>query len=107
MSKDDFVQTLKGQGCGQEMSDLVVGVVSALDAGGMADQLEVLETRVLARGPHAIFDIGPQEGDGCELSFKPMVELLLREVQYLAGLATMPATERAERIEWTLQMAGF
>jgi hypothetical protein len=106
MSREDLVQTITGHGR-QEMSELVVDVVSALEAGGLADQVDVLGARVLARGPQEIFDIASSQDDDGEMSFKPMVELLLREVLHLARLDALPAAVRVDQIRWTLEMAGF
>jgi hypothetical protein len=106
MSKSTFVRILTSHDA-KEISDLVGDVVSALEAGGLSDQLDVLEARVLARGPDAIFDGEPQPDHERALSFKPMVELLLREVLHLARLDALPTAARVEQIQWTLEMAGF
>jgi len=39
--------------------------------------------------------------------FKPMAELLLRELEQLSTAQNMPVAERRRRIEWTFEMAGF
>ena len=105
MSHKAIVQMLTSHDA-KDLSNLVADVVGALEAGGLSDQLDVLEARVLARGPEAIFDLEPRS-DQRTLSFKPMVELLLREVAYLARLDALPTVERADQIRWTLDMAGF
>ena len=106
MSQRTIVQILTSHDA-KELSDLVADVVGALEAGGLSDQLDVLEARVLARGPDAIFEREPQMEHEGKLSFKPMVELLFREVAHLARLDALPAAERAGQIQWTLDMAGF
>ena len=48
-----------------------------------------------------------EENSAVRWRFKPMAELLLRELKQVATAQNMPVAERRRRIEWTFEMAGF
>jgi hypothetical protein len=87
-----------------ELERLIVDVVRTLRDAQMHQALCAFDERVLSREPEHLFDT-PE--DGSEPSFKPMVELLLRELMAL-GTATDSRLDRLEtRALEAIHLAGF
>ena len=88
------------------MQDLVRATFAALENQSMAEVVEALRDRVFTRHPDELLET-TVERDVCQWSFKPMVELMLREVLYLATTDQLPADERRQEIAATMVLAGF
>ena len=89
-----------------EMRELALSVLAALERADLADVARALHDRVFACSINALLE--PYE-ENCVVRwrFKPMAELLLRELKQVASAQDMPLVERRRRIEWTFEMAGF
>ena len=90
-----------------EMRELALAAASALDDVDLSEELGALQTRVLGRPSDELFDVGQSDDGSWAWSFKPMVELLLREILDVAHKPAMPMPERRRQIEWALRMSGF
>ena len=90
----------------QEMQDLLRKTFSALDDERLVDVVQALRERVFAREPDDLLDTAIVNGV-YECSFKPMVELLLRELLYLATTEALPFDERRQDMIAVMALAGF
>jgi hypothetical protein len=89
-----------------EMRELALSALAALERADLADVARALHDRVFGCSIEALFE--PYEENGLvRWRFKPMAELVLRELKQLAAAQNMPVAERRRRIEWTFDMAGF
>jgi hypothetical protein len=102
-SAENSLPEIRGR---QEMQDLVRATFAALENESMAEVVEALRDRVFTRHPDELLETTVQR-DVCQWSFKPMVELMLREVLYLATSDQLPAAERRQEIAATIVLAGF
>jgi hypothetical protein len=89
-----------------EMRELALSALAALERADLADVARALHDRVFGGDINALFE-AYEENSVLRWRFKPMAELLLRELKQLATAPHMPIAERRRRIEWTLDMAGF
>ena len=88
------------------MRELALSALAALERADLANVARALHDRVFARSINVLLE--PYEENGVvRWRFKPMAELLLRELKQLAAAQDMPLAERRRRIEWTFDMAGF
>ena len=90
----------------QEMQDLLRSTFSALDTESLLDVVQALRERVFEREPDHLLDTVLVNGV-YECSFKPMVELLLRELLYLATTDALPFDERRKDMIAVMALAGF
>ncbi len=90
----------------QEMQDLLRNTFSALDTESLVDVVQALRERVFGREPDDLLDTMLVNGV-YECSFKPMVELLLRELLYLATVDAPPVDERRQDMIAVIALAGF
>jgi hypothetical protein len=88
----------------QELEELVRATFSALESE--SEIVHALRERVFARDPDELLDSVVSNGV-CVWSFKPMVELLLRELLYLAREDRIPADERRQDMAAAIVLAGF
>jgi hypothetical protein len=96
------VEQFRGQ---REMRQLAMLTIKALEQASLADEARARHDRVLARRPEELMDHS-LNGRHKEWHFKPMVELLLREVHDIAR-AERPIEERRHEVSWVLDMSGF
>jgi hypothetical protein len=96
------VEQFRGQ---REMRQLAMLTIKALEQATLADEARALHDRVLARRPEELME-HRMLGRHKEWHFKPMVELLLREVHGIAQ-ADRPIEERRHEVAWVLDMSGF
>jgi len=89
-----------------EMRELALSVLAALERADLADVARALHDRVFACSINALLE-PYEENSVVRWRFKPMAELLLRELEQVATAQEMPVAERRRRIEWTFEMAGF
>ena len=89
-----------------EMRGLALDVLAALERAGLADVARALHDRVFSCSINALLE-SYEENSVVRWRFKPMAELLLRELKQLSTAQNMPVAERRRRIEWTFEMAGF
>jgi hypothetical protein len=89
-----------------EMRELALSVLAALDRADLADVARTLHDRMFGCDVNALLE-SYEENSVVRWRFKPMAELLLRELKQLATVPGMPIAERRRRIEWTFDMAGF
>lgn len=85
---------------------LTVMAIAALDASDLRDEMTSVRTRLLSRPPEQLLD-QVVEGANVVWTFKPVVELLMRELAHLATAPDLSIEERRERVRWTLDVAGF
>ena len=112
LAGDFFVDSGGGKISGEpmrgaaEMRELALSVLAALERADLADIERALHDRVFACSINALLE-PYEENRVVRWRFKPMAELLLRELKQIASAPDMPAVERRRRIEWTFEMAGF
>jgi hypothetical protein len=87
-----------------QLERLIVEVVHALRDAHMQDALRAFDERVLSVPPEHLFEA---TADGAEPCFKPMFELLLRELAALATSTSMPVAARDRRALDAMHLAGF
>jgi hypothetical protein len=90
----------------QEMQELVRATFVALEEAEMSEFVRHLRERVFAREVDELLETSVESGI-CQWSFKPMVELMLRHVLYLAATPEIPPSERRLEIAATIEAAGF
>lgn len=88
------------------MRELALSVLAALERADLADVARALHDRVFACSINALLE-PYEENSVVRWRFKPMAELLLRELKQVASAQDMALAERRRRIEWTFEMAGF
>lgn len=88
-----------------DLTTLAVTAMAALYEAEFFDEMELVRSRVLARGA-ALFDEVQCEDGSWRLVYKPMTELLLLHVRE-AAVAPRPVEERRAEIGWALDFAGF
>ena len=88
------------------MQDLVRATFAALENESMTEVVQALRDRVFTRQPDELLETTVERGV-CQWNFKPMVELMLREVLHLATSDEGPADERRQEIAATIALAGF
>ena len=89
-----------------EMRELALSALAALERADLGDVARALHDRVFGRDINTLLE-QYEENRVVRWRFKPMAELLLRELKELAGSQTLPPAERRRRIAWTFDMAGF
>ena len=77
-----------------EMKALTLATISALEEADLDDEIQELNARVFARSPKLLFETQPVDDDLCEWRFKPIVELVLYEIQGVAAAPGLSAEER-------------
>ena len=87
-----------------ELERLIVDVVRTLRDANMHETLHVFDVRVLSLDPAHLFELSE---DGSEPHFKPMLELLLRELTALASMTALTPTARHIRAVEVMHLAGF
>jgi hypothetical protein len=90
----------------QQIQTLAFATVHALERAGLRDNVEELKRRVLDRQWEEVCDVVQVDGDNWQISYKPIIELLLYEIKHLARAPHVTAGDRRLRIEWAMTMAG-
>lgn len=88
------------------MRELALSTLAALERADLGDVGRALHGRVFGCSVTTLLE-PYEENTVLRWRFKPMAELLLRELTQLASAEDIPLTERRRRIEWTFAMAGF
>ena len=91
----------------REMRNLAMSAVSALEQGGLRDLLDDLQHRVFDRDTEELCDTERLTDGLVRFSYKPMVELLLREIAGVMRSRDLSRDEQRSRISWALDVAGF
>ena len=86
-----------------QLERLIVDVVRTLRDAHMQDTLRAFNERVLSLEPEHLFDAP----EGAEPHFKPMFELLLRELSALGTNTSLPLAVRQTRALEAMHLAGF
>ncbi len=89
----------------QQLQILAYATIHSLERAGLKDVIEELKKRVLDRGEE-VCDLVQTEEDSWRVMYKPMIELLLYEVKYIARAPHVSDEERRIRIEWAMTLAG-
>jgi hypothetical protein len=89
-----------------QMRELALSTLSALEHAKLGDAVRALHDRVFGCSVETLLE-PYEENNAWRWRFKPMAELLLRELKQLAKAEHIPLAERRRRIEWALEMAGF
>jgi len=89
-----------------EMRELALSALAALQRAGLGDVARVVHERVFGCNVNTLLE-PYEENSIVRWRFKPMAELLLRELKELAIAEDLPLAERRRRIEWTFELAGF
>lgn len=91
----------------REMKELALATVTTLVDADLAETVDELQARVFSRGAACLFETIELGDNEWQWSFKPMVELLLLDLQDTAALPGLSGEERRDRISWAFEMAGF
>lgn len=96
----------------REMQALALSAQEALERAGLIDEVRALHQRVLTRAPDELMEAVDDGGDGADgrserWGFKPMVELLFREVRDVASRQDRSLEDRRHEIAWLLDISGF
>jgi hypothetical protein len=84
---------------------MMVDVVRTLRDAQMQETLRAFDARVLSRPANTLFE---SADEGVETPrFKPMAELLLRELAALSADPTLPLADRHARAVEAMDLAGF
>ena len=89
-----------------DIQALAVAAVTALHESDLIAEAQLISTRVLSRAPEELLE-QVSGGAGMAWTFKPIVELLMHELRFIATAPGVSLEERRERIRWTLDIAGF
>ena len=96
-------EPLKGS---PEMRELALSALAALERAKLPDAARSVHERVFCRRPEALLDAYEENGVR-RWRFKPMAELLLRELKHIASARHLPLDQRRRRIDWVMEIAGF
>ena len=96
-------EPLKGS---PEMRELALSALAALERAKLPDAARSVHERVFCRRPEALLDTYEENGVR-RWRFKPMAELLLRELKHIALARHLPLDQRRRRIDWVMEIAGF
>jgi len=91
----------------REMKNLALAAVSALDQNRLEDVLAVLQARVFDRESDQLCDMVEAGPGKWYCSYKPMVELLLREIVDVLKDRGLSRDEQRVRICWAIDASGF
>lgn len=89
-----------------EIQALAVAAITAMEEADLSAEAQLIYTRVLSRPPEQLLE-PVSVGARMVWMFKPIVELLMHELRYIAAAPELSYEERRERIRWTLDLAGF
>lgn len=89
------------------MKELALGAVTTLVDADLPDVVDDLQARVFSKGAASLFETVEVGENEWQWSFKPIVELLLLDLQDTATLRGLSAEERRDRIAWAFEMSGF
>lgn len=84
-----------------------MSAVSALEQGGLRDLLDDLQHRVFDRDSEHLCDTERVDEGIVLFTYKPMVELLLREITDVMRSRDLSRDEQRTRVTWALDVAGF
>jgi hypothetical protein len=90
-----------------ELEQLLLDVVHGLKRAGLQDSMRTFHERFLSRPPHQLFEITVSTSGASEWQFKPMVELLLREISAITAADSRSVEARQAEIECVMTLAGF
>ena len=88
------------------MQALAASAITALQHCDLLEEAKYVHSQVLARAPEALLERAVV-GERTVWTFKPMVELVLHELRYIAITRDLSPEARRERVRWTLDVAGF
>jgi hypothetical protein len=91
----------------EEMQALAASAVSALESVDLHQEARYLQSCVLGRNPDGLIEMVESQYGPRKWSFKPMVELLLREVLHVATVRGVSVEIRRARVRWALEASGF
>ena len=91
----------------EEVQDLTLAVVDALEEAELEEQREAVRKRILALPPERLFEIQPAGGELWDVRFQPFVELTLHHILAVARNPRLSRAERRSEVEWALNMAGL
>jgi hypothetical protein len=89
-----------------DMQALAASAIAALQHANLLEEAQYIHAQVLTRAPEDLLE-RTVIAERAVWTFKPMVELLLYELRYLATAADLPIDVRRDQIRWTIEVAGF
>jgi hypothetical protein len=90
----------------QQVYTLAFSTLHALERAGLRDVIEEVKRRVLDREQEVVCDVVDDDMNGQQISYKPMIELLLYEIKHIARAPHVNDEDRRVRIEWAMTLAG-
>jgi hypothetical protein len=91
----------------EALQTLAASAVSALKSADLHQEARYLQTCVLGRSPDSLVEMVEPESGPRKWNFKPMVELLLREILHVATVRGLATEIRRARVRWALEASGF
>jgi hypothetical protein len=91
----------------REMKNLALAAAAALEHANLRDLLDTLHKRVFHRSADELCETEVVGEARWMFRYKPMVELLLREIIDVTRRAELSPEEQRRRIGWALDVAGF
>ena len=91
----------------EEMQMLAASAVSALECADLHQEARYLQSSVLGRNPDALIEMVESQYGPHKWIFKPMAELLLREILHVATVRGLSIEIRRARVRWALEASGF
>jgi hypothetical protein len=91
----------------EELQTLAASAVSALECADLHQEARYLKSCVLGRSPDALVEMVEPEFGPAKWNFKPMVELMLREILHVATVRGLSIEIRRARVRWALEASGF
>ena len=89
-----------------DIQALAVAAITAMHESDLSAEAQLIHARVLSRSPEQLLE-KTTVGTQTVWTFKPLVELLMHEIRYIATAPELSVSERRERIRSTLDLAGF
>jgi hypothetical protein len=86
------------------MEALAISAVKVMQSVEMTD---AINDRLFSRGPEELLEYIESTEKRRLRRYRPMVELLLREIVAIGADESLDIVRRRQRIEWALEMAGF
>jgi hypothetical protein len=90
----------------QQIQTLAFATLHAVERAGLKETVDDLKRRVLDRDWEEVCDVVQTDVDSWQISYKPMIELLLYEVKHIARAPHVSDDDRRTRIEWAMTLAG-
>jgi hypothetical protein len=90
-----------------KVEQLLGDVVRTLARSRLSGAIRSVDARLLSRSPEELLAIRPTSNGAWECEFRPMVELLLREILAISSRDDESADAREREIAGVMTLAGY